>query len=260
MNSATMEDLLRRDRQLVMGGLVAVIALCWGYLFVEAASMAQMGAMLKPMSSDPWTLGEASLVLVMWVVMMTAMMLPSATPMILLHTTISRNRQARGQRAVASGIFASGYLVVWLAFSLLAVVLQYGLERAALLSPMMTMTSLVAAGVVLIGAGIYQWTPLKDACLRHCRSPLDFVLTHWREGRWGAFMMGLRHGVYCVGCCWVLMLLLFVGGVMNLLWIAGLALWVLVEKLAPAGHWLGRGMGMVLIGWGIATLTVALPW
>ncbi|GGY05727.1 metal-binding protein [Litchfieldella qijiaojingensis] len=255
-----MESVLRRDRLLVITGLSVVIALCWGYLLVEAASMARVGTMLMPMSLAPWTLAEAGLMLVMWVVMMAAMMLPSAAPMILLHVTISRRCRARGQGALTSGIFASGYLVIWVLFSVLAVALQYALERVALLSPMMTMTSLIAAGVVLIGAGIYQWTPLKYACLRHCRSPLDFMLTQWRKGAGGAFMMGLRHGMYCVGCCWVLMLLLFVGGVMNLVWIAGLALWVLVEKLAPAGHWLGRGLGVVLVGWGGATLWVALPW
>ncbi|EPC02018.1 hypothetical protein L861_20410 [Litchfieldella anticariensis FP35 = DSM 16096] len=249
-----MESVLRRDRLLVIVGLGVVLVLSWGYLFIEATSMASMGTMLMPMSLAPWTLAEAALMLVMWVVMMAAMMLPSAAPMILLHVTMSRRRRERGQGAVASGIFASGYLVIWSLFSVLAVALQYVLERVALLSPMMTMTSLVGAGVVLIGAGIYQWTPLKDACLRHCRSPLDFMLTHWREGVMGTFMMGLRHGMYCVGCCWVLMLLLFVGGVMNLVWIAGLALWVLIEKLAPGGHWLGRGLGVVLVGWGGATL------
>jgi predicted metal-binding membrane protein len=122
------------------------------------------------------------------------------------------------------------------------------------MSPMMETTSIVLAGTVLIAAGIYQWTPLKQGCLRRCRSPLEFVMTHWREGWRGAFFMGCRHGVYCVGCCWLLMMLLFVGGVMNLAWVAGLALFVLVEKFAPAGHWIGRGAGVLLAGWGAATL------
>ena len=122
---------------------------------------------------------------------------------------------------------------------------------------MMETTSIVLAAALLIAAGVYQWTRLKQACLTRCRSPLEFVLTQWREGSRGAFTMGLRHGGYCVGCCWVLMLLLFVGGVMNLVWIAGLAAYVLVEKLAPAGHWIGRATGLLLIGWGIATLFAA---
>ncbi len=146
-----------------------------------------------------------------------------------------------------------GY-VVWAAFSLVAVALQFGLDQAALLSPMMNTTSRALAGAVLIGAGLYQWTPLKQACLRRCSSPLQFLMTEWREGRRGAFVMGLRHGGYCLGCCWVLMLLLFVGGIMNIAWIAGIAVFVLVEKLAPAGHWIGRGAGVALILWGVATL------
>ncbi len=257
MNTTSLESVLRRDRLVVIAGLGVVIALAWGYLVVEAASMERMGAMLRPMSQTSWTLAEAGLMFVMWVVMMAAMMLPSAAPMILLHTTMSRRRRERGRGAADSSIFALGYLVVWSLFSVLAVILQYALERSALLSPMLTMTSLVAAGVVLIAAGVYQWTPLKNACLKHCRSPLDFMLTHWREGAMGVFTMGLRHGIYCVGCCWMLMLLLFVGGVMNLAWIAGLALWVLIEKLAPAGQWLSRGLGVVLMGWGSATLWMA---
>ena len=128
------------------------------------------------------------------------------------------------------------------------------LDQGALLSPMMNTTNKVLAGAVLIGAGLYQWTPLKQSCLHRCRSPLDFLMTEWREGQRGALIMGLRHGSYCLGCCWVLMLLLFVGGIMNIGWIAGIALFVLVEKLAPAGHWIDQGAGAVLVLWGVATL------
>ena len=160
------------------------------------------------------------------------------------------------RRTVHSGE-SIGYGATWIAFSLGAVALQFALERAAMLSPMMEATSITLAGGLLIAAGIYQWTPLKQACLLRCRSPLDFVLTHWRNGARGAFVMGVWHGTYCVGCCWMLMLLLFVGGVMNLGWIAGIAIFVLVEKLVPAGHWIGRGAGVLLIGWGAATLLMA---
>lgn len=246
---------LRRDRLLVVLGLVAVIIAAWAYLLAGAGmSMHEMNGMLMPMRSEPWTIGYAVLVLAMWAVMMAAMMLPSAAPMILFYGTVARARRARGELAVGSGVFAGGYLVVWAAFSLAAVGLQFGAEQTALLSPMMEMTSIGLSGALLITAGLYQWTPLKQACLRRCRSPLEFVMTQWREGMRGAFTMGLKHGAYCLGCCWLLMLLLFVGGVMNFGWIAGLALFVLVEKLAPAGHWIGRAAGAGLIVWGGATL------
>lgn len=251
------ESALRRDRVLVVAGLLLVIVLAWAYLLTGAGMMQDMGGMLMPMSTGPWTLGRAVLVLVMWTVMMAAMMLPSAAPMILLYATITRRRGGQGEPASASGSFALGYMAVWTAFSLGAAALQFALEKAALLSPMMQTTSIALAGAVLIAAGLYQWTPLKQSCLRRCRSPLDFLVAHWRPGARGAFRMGLRHGVNCLGCCWLLMLLLFAGGVMNYAWIAGVALFVLIEKLVPAGHWIGRGAGILLVGWGAATLLAA---
>lgn len=254
---SVIEGALRRDRLLVISCLLFVVVLSWAYLLAGAGMMEEMGDMLMPMSTGPWTLSHAVIVLVMWAVMMAAMMLPSAAPMILLYATIARRRSERGEPATASGAFAFGYLAVWAMFSLAAVALQFGLERAALLSPMMETTSIALAGAVLIAAGLYQWTPLKQACLRHCRSPLDFIMTQWRSGARGAFLMGLRHGAVCVGCCWLLMLLLFVGGVMNFAWIAGIALFVLAEKLLPAGHWIGRGVGVLLVVWGAATLLAA---
>lgn len=252
-----LQKALKHDRLLVICGLLLVVALSWAYLLTGAGTMQDMGGMLMPMSSGPWTPGHAMIMLVMWVVMMAAMMLPSATPMILFYATIAHGRRAKGDQAAGAGFFVGGYITLWAAFSLVAVALQFALERAAMLSAMMETTSRTLAGAVLIAAGLYQWTPLKQACLRHCRSPLDFVLTHWRNGASGAFVMGLEHGVFCVGCCWMLMLLLFVGGVMNLAWIAGIAIFVLLEKLAPAGAWTGRGAGVVLIGWGAATLLSA---
>jgi predicted metal-binding membrane protein len=141
---------------------------------------------------------------------------------------------------------------------LAAATLQFGLERTALLSPAMRTTSVAVAGIVLIAAGVYQWTPLKHACLRRCRSPLEFLMLHWRAGTRGAFTMGFRHGGYCVGCCWLLMLLLFIGGVMNVAWIAGISLFILVEKTAPARHWISRGAGAILAAWGVATLLASI--
>lgn len=249
-----LERALRHDRILVSAGMLAVVVLSWAYLLAGAGTLQEMDGMLMPMSSGPWTPEHALVMLLMWAVMMVAMMLPSAAPMVLFYATVARGRGGSGMPATNSGIFALGYVAIWTAFSLAAVALQYGLERLALLSPMMEATSMTLAGGILIAAGIYQWSPLKKTCLQGCRSPLEFVLMHWRPGAHGAFMMGVRHGLYCVGCCWMMMLLLFVGGVMNLGWIAGLAILVLVEKLAPAGHWIGRGAGIVLAGWGIAAL------
>jgi predicted metal-binding membrane protein len=246
---------LQRDRVLVITALVLVVTLSWAYVLSGAGmSMQKMPGMLMPMPGEPWTVSYAGLVLVMWATMMAAMMLPSAAPMILLHGTVAQRYPGQSKSTTASGLFALGYLCVWAGFSVVAVALHYGLEHASLLSPMMKTTSAVLAGSALVAAGLYQWTPLKQACLRHCRSPLEFLTTEWRQGLSGAFIMGLRHGAYCVGCCWALMLLLFVGGVMNLAWIGGLALFVLVEKLAPAGHWIGRVVGAGLVVWGAAII------
>ena len=254
IGGSVIEKALRRDRIVVVFCLLFVVVLSWAYLLSGAGMMQAMGDMMMPMSTGPWTLSSTLLVLVMWAVMMAAMMLPSAAPIILLYATVARRRSERGEHVSTSGAFAFGYIAVWAAFSLAAALLQYGLEKIALISPMMQTTSIALAGTVLIAAGLYQWTPLKQACLRHCRSPLDFIVAYWRPGARGAVLMGLRHGVYCVGCCWLLMLLLFVVGVMNFAWIAGIALFVLVEKFVPAGHWIGRGAGILLVGWGTATL------
>lgn len=256
MATSLLERALRHDRALLASGLLVVVALCWAYLLAGAGVMTGMPDDMGAVATQPvaWTPAHALAMLMMWAIMMAAMMLPGAAPMLLLFAAIARARQSPARRMTMTGVFALGYIAVWTAFSLAVVMLQFALERAALLSPMMQTTSTALAGTVLIAAGLYQWTPLKHACLRHCRSPLDFVLTHWREGLRGAFMMGARHGVYCLGCCWVLMLLLFVGGVMNLVWIAGLALLVLAEKWVPAGHWVGRIIGAALVMWGTGVL------
>jgi predicted metal-binding membrane protein len=261
MNDTMLERAMRHDRILVVGGLSILVLVSWIYLIlgpnVAGHDMAGMD-MAMPMSTMPWTPGRWALMLLMWLVMMAAMMLPSAAPMILLYAKVARRQASGGQPAIGAGIFVLGYAAVWSAFSAVAVTLQFWLERLALLTPMMEMTSLALAGSVLIAAGIYQWTPWKHACLRRCRSPLDFVLTHWRSGTKGAFIMGLQHGLYCVGCCWLIMLLIFVGGVMNLYWIAGLAVFVLIEKLFPGGRLLSRTAGVLLMGCGAAIL-FAIP-
>lgn len=244
---------LWHDR-LVIFGLLAVVLLSWTYLLAGAGMTREMGGMLMPMNMGPWTLGHGVLVFGMWAVMMIAMMLPSAAPTILLYGAVARRQDQGGALITASGGFVFGYVLVWTTFSLAAAALQFGLEQAALISPMMKTTSIAFAGAILVGVGLYQWVPLKQACLRRCRSPLEFIMEHWRPGVGGAVRMGFRHGVYCVGCCASLMLLLFVGGVMNLVWIGGVALFVLVEKLAPASHWISYGAGVLLVAWGVATL------
>ena len=221
-----------------------------------AGGMSDLAVAMAPVA---WTPGYAVLMFFMWWIMMMAMMLPSATPMILLFAVINRKQRDKGAPYVPTGIFAAGYLLVWGAFSLVAVSTQWGLERSGLLSSAMANTSVLLGAGLLIAAGVYQLTPLKHACLRHCRSPFAFVTQHWRPGDLGALRMGIEHGAFCTGCCWFLMALLFYGGIMNLYWIIGLALYVLLEKTIPAGHWLGRIAGVLLIAWGGALMLVVVP-
>ena len=191
------------------------------------------------------------LTFVMWAVMMAAMMIPSASPLILLFATINRERCKERGPFVSTGVFLLGYLVAWTVFSALATLAQWGFQTATLLSPMLAINNPVLGGALLFAAGVFQWTPLKYACLARCRSPLGFLMNEWRGGARGALIMGLRHGIYCIGCCWLLMSLLFVTGVMNLLWMAIITVFVLLEKIVPAGYWVSRIAGLLLITWGI---------
>ena len=240
-----LEGLLLREHALAGAALAVVVALSWAYLLAGAGM-----AMPRP----EWTAGYFGVMFAMWAVMMVAMMLPSAAPMILLYLKIARQGESRGGAQRATGLFVLGYVAVWTTFSLGTTAAQWGLDTQSLLSPMMDAASRTLAGALLVAAGIYQLTPLKQSCLRRCRSPLDFVMTHWRAGAAGAFDMGVRHGAYCVGCCWGLMLLLFVGGVMSLAWIAGIAALVLIEKVVRGGPWLARIAGAALVAWGSAVL------
>ena len=250
--------LVSRDRVWILGALIATTALAWLYLVSLAQGMDDampamtadaMGAAMTTGRTTPWTASDFAMMFLMWAVMMVGMMLPSATPMILLFAVVNRRKQSRGREVTSTGVFAAGYVAAWGAFSLGATFLQWLLHRTGSLSPMMATTSSVVGGLVLVAAGVYQWTPLKTSCLRHCQSPLQFISTHWRDGTRGALGMGWRHGLYCLGCCWFLMALLFVGGVMNLLWIAGLTVFVLVEKLWPR-RWLPLASGAALVAWG----------
>jgi predicted metal-binding membrane protein len=202
-----------------------------------------------------WGLPTVILLFLMWAVMMVAMMVPSAVPMIQVFLAVNERRQNSSRQLVPVSVFLLGYLVVWTSFSAAATLVQWGLHKTALLSPMMVATSPVVSGGLLLAAGIFQWTPLKRSCLRGCRSPLSFLMGEWRDGTAGSFSMGLWHGAYCVGCCWALMALLFVVGVMNLLWVAAIALFVMGEKILPRGEVIGHVAGVALVATGIGVIT-----
>jgi predicted metal-binding membrane protein len=273
-DTTVLEAMLRRDRTVVVVALVSVIAVAWIWILIGAGTgmtamamtfgsgMPGMATML--MEPAAWSLGYAALMFAMWWAMMAAMMLPSAAPMLLLFARVNRNQKADDRPFTPTGIFAAGYLAAWGAFSTLATGLQWELERLGLLSPMMATTSYWLGSAILLAAGVWQLTPIKGICLRHCRSPMGFLVQGWRPGRLGAFRMGLEHGSYCLGCCWFLMGLLFFGGIMNLFWIIGLAGFVLLEKTIPMGSWIGRIVGVGVAAWGVvllatATLTIAAP-
>lgn len=276
------ERLLKRDRIITLAGLVMLCALAWLYIvngaglgmsapqmttfaffphqhaqdmMPEMASM-QMGALASVWTA--WGFATWALMIAMWWIMMIAMMTPSAAPTVLLYAQVHRTALARGQvsdELAPTGAFAAGYLLVWLGFAAGAAALHWALERAGLVSTMMMGSrSRWLSGALLIAAGLYQLSPLKNLCLAQCRAPASFLARHWRPRALGALRLGARHGAYCVGCCWMLMALLFVGGVMNLIWIAALSVVVLIEKLLPQGQWVARAAGVALATWGVATL------
>jgi predicted metal-binding membrane protein len=245
-----LEAVLRRDRIVVAGGLFTIAGLAWVYIAHLSGPMAGDLGMPMPQAQS-WSLGETAGLAIMWIVMMVAMMLPSVTPVILLFANVSRRRRLQGVLAAPVSVFALGYLLVWTGYAILAALVQSLLHSAALLSPSMASVSPWLGGGLLIVAGVYQWLPAKGACLSHCRSPLGFFTAEWREGVSGALVMGFRHGSYCVGCCWALMALLFVAGVMNLLWVVAIAGFVLAEKVLPNARLIGRLTGALLAGWGV---------
>jgi predicted metal-binding membrane protein len=257
------EGVVKRDKIVILIALSTVVVLSWAYILSGAGmsmSTSEMTRMILGegethiMTPAVWNPGYFVLMFFMWWIMMVAMMLPSATPMLLLFAAINRKQQGKGSSFTPTSIFVSAYLIVWAGFSIVAVVVQWGLQEVGFLSPMLESASVIIGGFILLAAGIYQLTPLKRACLNHCRSPLQFVLTRWRKGPSGAFLMGIEHGTFCVGCCWFLLCLLFFGGIMNLFWIAGLAVYILLEKTIPVGHWATNVVGIALIVWGITVL------
>ena len=250
--------LIRHRRVLVAGALATVSAVAWVYLLFGAGIEREMmdvgvGQMMKMLPE--WSLSHAVLIFVMWGAMMVAMMLPTAAPTVLLVTTLASDRTSNPNFIPALAmLFALGYLLVWCGFSFAATLTQWGLDGAGLLSETMAFGDAMVAGTVLIAAGVYQWTSLKDTCLRHCRSPSEFLVTHWHDGTVGAVQIGVRHGLFCLGCCWMLMALLFVGGLMSLAWVGAIAILVLLEKTMPWGDWMSRLTGVIFILWGVVSL------
>jgi predicted metal-binding membrane protein len=246
---STSHDVWKRSG--VLTGLVGLTGLSWAYLLHQDWAMGQLDVASAALPNlDVWSPRDLAVVFCMWTIMMVGTMLPSVTPAVLLYAALSGMRREQGQPKVATWIFVSGYLAAWTLFSVLATLAQWLLHSATLMSPLMVTSSPGLGGAMLIAAGIYQWTPLKRACLTRCRSPLSFFLTEWRDGARGALAMGFRHGLFCTGCCWLLMTILLVVGMMNVLWVALLAVFVLTEKILPRGDWFGRAAGLVLIGWG----------
>jgi predicted metal-binding membrane protein len=262
---STLEAVLRRDRLVVASALGVIAVLAWAYVLWLAVDMSMPGmnmggfrmvpafgmGMMAP-AATPWSAVEFVLVFVMWTVMMVGMMAPSAAPMILMYARVGRQRKGASQPFAATGWFVAGYFLAWAGFSLAATLVQWVLDRTALLDNRMASANLLLGALVLMAAGLYQWTPLKDTCLAHCQTPIGFLMRHggFRSNVRGCLRLGLLHGTYCVGCCWILMALLFVVGVMNVLWIALLALLVLLEKLTPRGRQIARVAGVACIAAG----------
>jgi predicted metal-binding membrane protein len=264
---AALRAALRRERLIALAALLFVAALAWGWTLHLAAQMAGMNApamtgitmshlqMLSP-AMTPWSMPLGLYLFAMWAVMMVGMMTPSAAPMVLLYLGVARHAAGSGHRFAGAAWLFAGYLLAWCLFALVATLAQWGLESTAMMTAGMQAANPTLGAVVLIAAGLYQWLPVKNACLTQCRAPLSFIQQHggFQPSAAGSLRLGFAHGLYCVGCCWLLMLVLFVVGVMNLLWIAALTLFVLAEKLVPRPLWLARGAGMAAMAAGLAML------
>jgi predicted metal-binding membrane protein len=254
-NTTSVAGFISRDRIVIAGCVVLVTALAWTYLIHLGQQMTAMSGaasmmerMSMPMTAE-WSGRDFAYVFLMWSVMMVGMMTPAALPVLVLFAQM---KASRGNTAPshAALLFGATHITVWVLFSVLAASLQWLLHQGSLLSSGMILTSPIAGGLILIGAGVYQLTTLKSGCLRRCQSPLGFLLTNWREGTKGVIELALRHGIYCLGCCWALMLVLFAVGVMNLAWVAAITVFILVEKFGPAGSQISKagGVAMILIG------------
>jgi len=237
-------------------GLFVASLAAWAFLAWLVVDMSHPFAQLTMPASPDWSAANLLAIFTMWAVMMAAMMLPSAMPMVLTFVRLSR----RGGEVARGRSFVAAYLAVWCAFSAVATAAQWALQRLDWVDPMLVSTSAGLTAALLLIAGLYQFSPLKRLCLARCQSPMGFLLGEWRPGARGAFGMGLRHGLFCLGCCWALMALLFVGGVMNLAWVAALSIAVALEKLRPGGEWIAAGLGVALIALGAVKLLMMRGW
>lgn len=246
-------SVFNKSRRLVIFGIIAMSVLAWIY-------MASLGlhATVEPNASNythSHHFENLLLVFFMWSIMMVAMMLPSAAPTILMFDTIIHKQGRNASRVSPTFLFISGYLATWIIYSGLAAIWQIWLQNNALVTTVIVKSVPSLSGTLLIIAGLFQFSHLKYSCLKHCRSPMGFFMLHWQEGRKGAFLMGVRSGLYCVGCCWVLMILMFVAGAMNIIWMLVLAVFILVEKLIPWGRQFGQISGFSMIAWGLWILS-----
>ncbi|GMQ82635.1 MAG: DUF2182 domain-containing protein [Rhodothermia bacterium] len=247
----------RRDALAIVFSLVGITSLAWLYLVFVADQMSNpIRVGISAMQIPAWDAAYFVSMYLMWAIMMIGMMVPSVAPAVLIYAGIVRKAESRDQTVAPTGAFVAGYLTIWILFSLLATSAQWGLASAALVSPMMVSSSKWLSAGLLLSAGVYQWLPIKNQCLHQCRSPIEYISARWRKGYAGAVRMGIGHGLYCLGCCWVLMALLFVGGVMNLLWIAAIAVYVLIEKVLPFGEITARVMGVLTIVAAVVLLTM----
>jgi len=245
----TVADILSRDRAIIASCLAVITALAWLYLIHLSGQMSIAQSTMAGMTAAAWTVTDYLFTFGMWATMMVGMMTPTAAPALLLFDGMQKNSDGNERRDKVL-LFGLGYIVVWIAFSAIAALAQWMLHERAILSMSMATTSTRLSGWILVLAGVYQLTPLKTACLRQCRTPLGFLMTNWRDGKRGALMMGIMHGKYCLGCCWAMMLVLFVVGVMNLAWVAALTALILLEKFGSTGVLLSRavGAGMIIVG------------
>jgi predicted metal-binding membrane protein len=248
--SAEIGNLLQREQLFVFSGLALITVFAWAYMLHMAWEMLGKGMYIDLACLCHWRPRDLVHTFIMWSIMMVAMMVPSATPMFIIFATVNRQRSKKQGPFIPTWLFLVGYLTAWTVYSALATMAQWGLHTAALLTHTLVITSPLLGALLLFAAGVFQWTPFRDACMTQCRSPFGFIMTEWREGHRGALIMGLKHGIYCVGCCWMLMILSFVLGVMNMLWMAALTAFMVLEKVSN-NKWISRVAGMILIVWGL---------
>ena len=246
VRNSQLASVFNRDYLLVFPVLILLIVISWVYISNLSNSTDSMKE-VSMIQGNEWMLNDFIAVFAMWSAMMIAMMLPSAVPMILVFSTVNRKRRENGNSFVGTWIFVLGNVIVWVSFGFVASLLQFVLHNLSVISDQLKLINPFASGIVLVAAGIYQFTTVKDVCLNNCQSPLSFVLSFWKEGKTGAFLMGIRHGIYCMGCCWLLMALLFVAGIMNILWIALIAVFVVIEKMIKKQRLVSYAAGFALI-------------